>query len=126
MARYEYAGTFRAALLDELVAAGIAVGRLELDDAHAWVTTDAERALVDPVVAAHDAAAIDAAAAAEQDADEDDRLTLRQVVATLLADADRLEDTTITMSGQVIRNHVARTDRAVARLLAVLRRRGVI
>ena len=127
MGSYEYAGEYRARLLDELIAAGIADALVQFPAAGgALVTTEADQALVDPVVAAHDAGAIDAAEAAERQADDDDRATLRQVVATLAADADRLRDTTATLSAQQIRVHIARTDDVVAGLLRVLRRRGVI
>jgi hypothetical protein len=133
MATYEYAGTFRAALLDELAAAGVAVERLEMDGDErngvpvttCWVTTEADEAAVAAVVAAHDASAIDAAREADEAADEADRLTLREVVAVLVADAARLEDTTVTLSPQVIRNHLARTDRVLAATLRYLRRRGM-
>jgi hypothetical protein len=86
MAIYEYEQVVRSELLYELHAAGITDARLEWDETTAWVTTDAERAIVDAVVAAHDAAAI---AAAEEQARADDtanRDLAREAVATLTAD----------------------------------------
>lgn len=75
MARYEYAKpNARAALLDELHAAGITDAQLEMDGdklrgipaTTVWVTTDAAEAAVRAAVDAHDPAAIDAAEADKQ------------------------------------------------------------
>jgi uncharacterized protein YdgA (DUF945 family) len=128
MTRYRFAKVCHpSGLLAELLAAGVRAGMVNPLPGATEVDLEPEdfdRAAT--VVAAHDAAAYDAAEEAEQDADDDDRLTLRQVHDTLLADALRLEDTATTLSAQQVRNHVARCDRALAGLLRVLRRRGVI
>ena len=133
MALRPFAKSVRRELLEELAAAGFSrtVGaegrpRLTFTDDAAWVeATDEELPGVSAVVAAHDPAAIDAAAEAAADEDEGDRAPLRQAIAALLADAARLQDATVTMGPQVVRNHLARTDEALAATLRYLRRRGL-
>jgi hypothetical protein len=75
--RHEYAKATRAALLDELLGAGIADARVESSETTVWVTTSAPKSAVDSVVAAHDPAAIDAAAAQEQSRWKQDVALLR-------------------------------------------------
>lgn len=126
-----YAKAARAALLDELVAA---TGRdprvfdVGTDDAATTVRfpDDLDPAAVDAVVAAHDAAAIDAADAQRASEDVADRDLARSMYAVLLADAARLEDSTQALTAQVIRNHLARTDKALAAILRRLARTGVL
>lgn len=68
MPRYQFDKVARAALLDELIAAGFpATTPVEMDDARVWVTADeADYDRMAAVVAAHNAAAIDAVADAEK------------------------------------------------------------
>ena len=83
----------------------------------------ADDAGVEAVVMAHDRAAALAAYEAARQAEADDNAQVRQAIAVLLADADRLEDTAQALSAQQVRNHLARTDRVLARALRVLARR---
>lgn len=150
MMRHEYAKVARAALLDELLAAGILDARVEMDDTTVWVTTAFDRALVDPVVGAHDAAAIDAAAGAAEEADTTNRDLARAAIDTLTADiaalgerADAFRADAATMPatltaaqvrGRLIQiedgvadlaDAVARTDRALRAVINYLARRGL-
>lgn len=100
--RYQFNKPARAALADELVAAGLPGLLVEMDgeyhrdgtitgDTTTWVTAPPEqRDAVAAVVAAHDAAAIDAAAAALQNQDAGDLTKVRAAYQTLRANADAL------------------------------------
>jgi len=130
MPRYQFARPARAALLDQLVAAGVTVERVESNasgaDTTCWVTCDpADYDKVATVVAAHDATALDAAATQAQTDDDTDRTTLRGLIATLLNDATTLADATQTLTAQQVRNRIARTDQALVAVLRYLRRRGL-
>jgi hypothetical protein len=136
--RYQFQRRARAALLDQLAAAGLPGLPVEMDgdyrpdgtivnDTTCWVTCAPEQFdAVAGVVSAHDAAALDAAAAQAAGEDQADRDLARTMYAALLADVARLEDTTVTMTAQVYRNHLARTDRVLAAVLRRLRRAGIL
>ena len=83
----------------------------------------ADDAGVEAVVMAHDRAAALAAYEAARQAEADDNSQVRQAIPVLVADADRLEDTAQALTAQQVRNHLARTDRVLARALRVLARR---
>lgn len=130
MTRFQFARAARPELLAELVAAGFPADTPVAFDGHpdaaglwvdgttCWVTCAPEQfAAAATVVAAHDVAALNAADAAARADDTSDRQVARLAVAVLLSDAARLEDTTQALSAQVIRNHLARTNKAVAALL---------
>lgn len=68
MAVHEYTKPHKLSLLhDELLAAGIAVERLEGLGETIWVTTPAARNVVTPVVTAHDASILSAAEKVEEE-----------------------------------------------------------
>lgn len=127
MPRYEFARAARAGLLDELIAAGFApTTPVEMDDARCWVTCEeGEWGRAAAVVAAHDAAAIDAREVQSRADDDADRAALRAAVATLLADAARLEDALQVLTVPQIRAGQGRTNRALAALVRALARRGL-
>lgn len=115
-------------LHDELLAAGIVptyVGGVadDPDGVELDVPDGTDPAAVRAVVDAHDGAAALAAWEAARQAEADDNAQVRQAVATLLADAARLEDAAQALSAQQVRNHLARTDRVLAGALRVLARR---
>lgn len=128
MPRYEFPKPGRAALLDQLVAAGFdPLTVVQTDDTHCWITCAAERFdAAAAVVAAFDPAALDAQAAQAAQQDAGDRDTVRQAVTPLLADAATLSDTTVTLTAAQQRAMLARTGRAVAALARTLRRAGLV
>lgn len=127
--RLEYSKAHHLSTLhDELNAAGIAPTYLGDKPGTAWgiemdVADDQDETAVAAVVNAHDRAAAQAAWDAARQAEASDNDGIRTAVAVLLADAARLEDTTVAMTLQVVRNHLARTDRMLAGALRVLARR---
>jgi hypothetical protein len=55
----------------------------------------------------------------------DDRDRARELYDALVADAERLEDTTQALTAAQLRAHLARTTRGLAALLRYLGRRGL-
>jgi uncharacterized protein (DUF362 family) len=100
--RYQFQRRARAALLDQLAAAGLPGLPVEMDgdyrpdgtivnDTTCWVTAAPEQFdAVAAVVAAHDAAALDAAAAATKQQDSGDLTKVRAAYQTLRSNADAL------------------------------------
>ena len=132
--RYEFLRPARAALLDQLIAAGFAATTpVEMDGDPArglpgtrcWVTCDpAQFDGVSTVVAAHDAGAHDAAALQDRAADDDDRTRLRAASLALMDDYTALVGTGALTAAQQ-RAMLARTDRALVSLVRYLGRRGL-
>lgn len=125
MARLRIGRPVRAALLDQLVAAGIApltpegttVLDIDQDNNDGWLTVpDAQVAAARAAIAAHDAAAIDATQAAQVAQDENDFAGFRAVYQALMDDATRLEDPAVTLNTQQLRNRLAALERVVARM----------
>jgi hypothetical protein len=81
------------------------------------------QAAVDAVVDAHDPAPIVAERLAAKAQEQDDRSAIKAAIAVLVADAARLEDTGQAMTSQVVRNHLARTDKILAALCRFIARR---
>jgi len=127
--RYEFLRPARAALLDQLIAAGFAATTpVEMDGDPArglpgtrcWVTCDpAQFDGVSTVVAAHDAAALQ-----DRAADDDDRTRLRAASLALMDDYTALVGTGALTAAQQ-RAMLARTDRALVSLVRYLGRRGL-
>jgi hypothetical protein len=114
------------ALLGELQAAGVPVLTVAPGPGPTVVVALDDAALdatVDQVVAAHDPAALDAAAQALAQQDAGDLAGFRSVYAALLADAATLEDTTVALTTQQLRNRLAALERVVARLARYAGRR---
>jgi len=128
MPRYAFQRPARAVLLDQLVAAGLDPQTVDVQmlGGQCWVTCDeADFDTAASVVAAHDAASIDAVQAQAATDDRTDRASAKQAIAVLLTDAARLEDNAQPLTVQQLRNHLARTNRALAAVLRYLARRGL-
>ena len=103
-----------AALRDALLLAGLPVAAVHGDGLVVLALDEGD-----------DTIALDAAEAEALAADEADRSALRDLLGVLAADIARLEDTAQALTAQAIRNHLARTDRALVAIMRHLRRRGL-
>lgn len=118
MTRLRIGRPVRAALLDQLVAAGLApttpegttILDIDIGDADGWLTVpeaqvQAARAAID----AHDAAALDAAAAALATQDSGDLAKVRAAYQTLRANADALRADAATLTAMTTAITAAQT-----------------
>lgn len=125
--RYHFDRPARAALLDELIAAGLpATTLVEMDDTQCWVTCDeSQYATVAQVVAAHDAAAIDAAAAQAIADDNDDRRNRAALFQQLKQDYALLVDANQNITQAQYRAILARALRLLWVFVQIAQRRGL-
>jgi len=127
MPRYEFGRPARAALLDQLIAAGFPpTTPVEMDDTRCWVECAPEeydRAAT--VVAAHDAAAMVAAETTEAQSDTQAQARLRAAVAQL-NDAETLLSGTAALTLAQAKPILLLLVRALVALLRLLARRGIV
>jgi hypothetical protein len=125
MARYQFAKPARAALLDQLIAAGFPpTTPVEMLGDLCWVTVDpADFARAAAVVAAHDAAALDAATSQAEADDLADRSGAWAAAQNLAAERDLLMANPPTAAD--VRRILLLLVRVLLALLRYLHRRGL-
>ena len=122
MPRYEFKRDSRAALLDELLKVGFTPDTVKVEslDDVTWVTcAEQDYDAVAQVVAVHDVVLIDARVAEVKERATEDQTFLKAVVAELLSNATFLEMPEVVLKEQQVRNIMATTNRALAKLLGL-------